>query len=150
MRLGIEAGPHTIAAAVELGVSGVPVTAEALVRDGVAATLAPLRAQGLSVCQIGAFGFNPLAIDPVQADVLERVIPLASATGCPYIVINGGNFHPSGFGAADARNFTDAALEQVARVLAPFVRQAERCGARLSIEAYLKTAIGSPEKFLAL
>jgi sugar phosphate isomerase/epimerase len=150
MRLGIEAGPHTTAAAIELGVGGVPIAAEALVRDGVEATLAPLRAQGLSVCQIGAFGFNPLALDPGQADVLERAIPLAAATGCPYIVINGGNYHPSGFLAADARNFTEAALDRVAEVLAPFVKLAERHGARLSIEAYLKTAVCSPERFLAL
>lgn len=150
MRLGIEAGPYTLAAARELGIHGVPVEAEALVRDGVEVTLAPLRAAGLAVCQIGAFGFNPLALKPAQAELLERVIPLASATGCRYIVINGGNYHPSGFLAADARNFSDDALGQVAQVLAPFVRLAERHDVRLSIEAYLKTAISTPERFLAL
>ncbi len=150
MRLGIDAGAYTLAAARELGVSGVPIAAEALVRDGVEATLAPLRADNLAVCQIGAFGFNPLALEPAQAELLERVIPLARATGCPYIVINGGNYHPSGFQAADARNFSDAALAQVAQVLTPFVRLAERHDVRLSIEAYLKTAICTPERFLTL
>ena len=150
MRLGIEAGPDTIEAAVELGIGGVPIGAEELVRGGVDATLAPLRRRGLAVCQIGAFGFNPLAVDRAQQEILERAIPLAAATGCPYIVINGGNYHPSGFGATDARNFSAAALDEVAGVLAPLVALAARHGARLSVEPYLKTAIWSPERFLAL
>ena len=76
-----------------------------------------LRERGLEVCQIGAFGYNPLSTDrerqAQQAALLEQVIPLAAETGCPYVVINGGNYHPSGFGAGDALNFTDQALDDL-------------------------------------
>jgi len=154
MRLGLEAGSHTLDLAVELGICGVPISAEALVRDGVDATLAPLRARGLQVCQIGAFGFNVLSTDAAkqarQGALLEAAIPRAAATGCPYIVICGGNYHPSGFAAGDARNFTDAALDEIAAGLRPLLTLAEQHSVRLSIEPYLKTAIGSAERFVAL
>ncbi len=145
MRLGLDAGANTLDLAVELGIRGVPISAEQLVRDGVEATLAPLRERGLQVCQIGAFGFNVLSTDRAkqarQQAILEQAIPLAAATGCPYIVICGGNYHRSGFGAGDARNFTDAALDEIAAGLAPLLALAEQHGVRLSIEPYLKTAI---------
>jgi sugar phosphate isomerase/epimerase len=154
MHLGIEAGAHTFDVAAEHGIKGVPISAGQLVKDGVAATLAPLKQRGLSVCQIGAFGFNPLSTDTAgqeqQKVLLGQVIPLAAETGCPYIVINGGNYHPSGFGAGDARNFTPQALERVAQELEPFVKLAEKHAARISIEPYLKSAIDSPESFLDL
>jgi sugar phosphate isomerase/epimerase len=154
MRLGLEAGKHTLDLAVELGIQGVPIGADALARDGVEATLAPLRERGLQVCQIGAFGYNPLSTDverqAQQAALLERVIPLAPETGCPYVVINGGNYHPSGFAAGDARNFTDAALDEVAEALTPMLALADRYGARLSIEPINKSAIYSPDSFLKL
>jgi len=154
MRLGLEAGAHTHDLAVEQGVRGVPISIDQLVNDGVDATLAPLRERGLEVCQIGAFGYNPLSTDreaqAKQTEILEKGIPLAAATGCPYIVFCGGNYHPSGFGAGDARNFTDEALDEMAAILAPMLELAEAHGAKLSIEAYLKTAIYSPGRFLAL
>lgn len=154
MRLGVEVGKHTQDLAVEHGIKGVPISADQLVDEGVEETLAPLQARGLQVCQIGAFGFNPLSIDveaqAKQKETLAKAIPLAADTGCPYIVINGGNYHPSGFGAADARNFTDDALQRVAEALKPLLESAEKHGARLSIEPYLKTAVHSPESFLRL
>ena len=105
MRLGLEAGKDTLDLAVELGIRGVPISADALVKEGVEATLAPLRARGLEVCQIGAFGYNPLSSDTerqaAQTALLEQAIPLAPETGCTYITICGGNRHPSGFGAGD-------------------------------------------------
>jgi sugar phosphate isomerase/epimerase len=154
MRLGLEAGEYTLELAAELGIAGVPVAADQLVANGVDATVAPLKARGLAVCQIGAFGFNPLSPDTAVQDqqytIVEQAIPLAVETGCPYIVINGGNYHPSGFGAGDPRNFTDAALDRVADMLKPLLDLAEKHGACLSIEPYLKTAINSPEAFLRL
>ncbi len=154
MRLGLDAGANTLDLAVELGIRGVPISAEQLGRDGVDATLAPLHERGLQVCQIGAFGFNVLSTDRTkqarQQAILEQAIPLAVATGCPYIVICGGNYHPSGFGAGDVRNFTDAALDEIAAGLAPLLALAEQHGVCLSIEPYLKTAICSAERFLAL
>ncbi len=154
MRLGLEAGGDTLDLAVEYGVKGVPINADALVNDGVAATLAPLRRRGLAVCQIGAFDYNPLSSDrerqAQQAQMLAKAIPLAGETGCTYITICGGNVHPSGFGAGDVRNFEDGAPEAIAEELAPMVRLAEQHGVKLTIEAYLKTAINSPERFLAL
>jgi len=154
MRLGLEAGKHTLDLAVELGVMGVPVSAGQLVEDGAEATLKPLRERGLQVCQIGAFGYNPLSSDrerqAEQAGLLRQVIPLALETGCPYVVINGGNYHPSGFGAGDARNYTGEALDEVADALTPMLALAERHGAKLSIEPIIKSAVYSPESFLAL
>jgi len=154
MRLGLEAGKCTHDLAAELEIRGVPITAARLVDGGVDATLAPLRERGLQVCQIGAMMFNPLSTDlqaqAKQAAALQKAIPLAGDTGCPYIVINGGNYHPSGYGAGDARNFTEEALDKVADVLMPHLEAAERHGVKLSIEAYLKTAVCSPEAFLRL
>jgi len=154
MRLGLEAGKHTLDLAVEEGVKGVPISADKLVADGVEATLATLRERGLEPCQIGAFGYNPLSTDTerqtAQAKMLEQAIPLAAETGCPYIVICGGNYHPSGYGAGDVRNFTPEALDAVARALEPMLDLAESNDVRLSIEPYVKTAICSPEAFLAL
>ena len=104
MRLGLEAGADTLALAQELGIKGVPVNAADLVEKGVEATLRPLEEKGLAVCQIGAFGFNPLSTDgdaqKKQRKMLEQAIPLASEIGCPYIVICGGNYHPSGLRGA--------------------------------------------------
>jgi sugar phosphate isomerase/epimerase len=154
MRLGLEAGKHTLDLAVELGITGVPIQAGSLVEAGVEATLAPLRERGLQVCQIGASGYNPLSTDrerqAQQAALLEAVLPLAQQTGCPYVVINGGNYHPSGFGHGDARNYTDEALDKVAEALKPMLALAERHGARLSIEPIIKSAVYSAESFLAL
>lgn len=154
MHLGIEAGSHTFDVAAEHGIKGVPISANQLVNDGLEATLAPLRQRGLAVCQIGAFGFNPLSTDTAgqeqQKALLAKAIPLAPETGCPYIVINGGNYHPSGFLAGDARNFTPQALERVAQELEPFVKLAEKHSAKITIEPYLKSAIDSPESFLDL
>lgn len=152
MRLGVEVGKHTHDVAVEHGIKGVPISADQLVNDGLDKTLAPLTDRGLQVCQIGAFGFNPLSVDAEtqakQTETLANAIPLAADTGCPYIVINGGNYHPSGFGAADARNFTDESLGRVAEALKPLLESAEKHGAKLAVEAYLKTTINSPESFL--
>ncbi len=150
MRLGIEAGSHTLDVAVEHGIKGVPIYVEQLVKEGVEATLKPITERGLQVCQIGAFGFNPLIQDIEQAKMLNQAIEMANDTGCRYIVINGGNYHPTGFLAGDSRNFTDDALDDVAEYLKPFVEKAEKSSVRLSIEPYLKTAIATPERFLAL
>jgi sugar phosphate isomerase/epimerase len=154
MRLGLEAGQHTHDVAVEQGIKGVPISADQLVNNGVDATLAPLKERGLEVCQIGAFMFNVLSTDAEaqakQAATLEKAIPLAAETGCTYIVINGGNYDPSAFGDGDPRNFTDAALDTVAERLKPHLEAAEKHGVKLTIEAYLKTAVYSVESFLKL
>jgi sugar phosphate isomerase/epimerase len=154
MRLGLEAGAHTLDLALQHGIKGVPIWIDQLANDGVKTTLEPLRERGLQACQIGAFGYNPLSpIDAEQArqtQMLHKIIPLAADTGCPYIVVCAGNYHPSGFGAADARNFTTEAIDQIARTLEPIIKLAEQHKAKISLEAYLKTAINSPESFLAL
>jgi sugar phosphate isomerase/epimerase len=154
MRLGLEAGPQTLELAVELGIKGVPLSMNQIIDNGVNATLSPLRDRGLQVCQIGAFGYNPLSSDRdgqvKQTAMLEQIIPLAPEIGCNYIVICGGNYHPSGFGAGDARNFTEQALDEIASVLAPMLAKAEQAGVYLSIEPYLKTAIYNAERFLDL
>ncbi|MEM7736654.1 MAG: sugar phosphate isomerase/epimerase family protein [Deinococcota bacterium] len=150
MRLGLEAGLHTITAAADHGIQGVPIDASQLVNEGLAATLQPLQERGLQVCQIGAFGVNPLASDDTQTVMLKRAIEMAADIGCPYIVINGGNYHPSGFLAGDARNFEDAALNKIAEYLEPLLNHAEKHNVKLSLEPYLKGAIHSPQRFLDL
>ncbi len=72
MRLGLEAGPHTLDLAVALGIKGVPVSIDAILNDGIEATLEPLRERGLQVCQIGAFGYNPLSTDRDRANQTNR------------------------------------------------------------------------------
>lgn len=154
MNLGLEAGEYTLDLAVELGIRGVPVSADQLVGDGVERTLAPLRERGLRVCQVGAFGYNPLSTDTAaqaaQAETLRRAIPLAAETGCPYIVIGPGNYHPSGFGAADPRNNLPSALEALAEALKPLLELAARHAVNLTFEPYLKGAINSPARFQAV
>lgn len=154
MRLGLDAGRFTLDLAAAQGITGVPISAEQLVKDGVDATLVPLLAKDLLVCQIGAFGYNPLSanreVQERQRRILVEAIPLAPETGCRYIVISGGNYHPSGFGAGDRRNFTDEALDEVAGALAPLLDLAERNAVNLSIEPYLKTVVHSPGRFIAL
>jgi sugar phosphate isomerase/epimerase len=154
MRLGLEAGKLTLELAAEVGVRGVPISGGALVANGVEATLKPLRERGLEVCQIGALGYNPLGPDASvierERSVLERLIPLAAQTGCRYIVIAPGNYHPSVFGHFDPRNFHEDAVDAMARALGPLVALAERHNVCLSIEPYLKAAIHGAESFLAL
>lgn len=152
MRLGLalESG-ETHEAALELGIRGVPINAADLAGKGVEAVLAPLKEKGLEVCQIGAFGVNPLSEDRAgqarQQDMLMQAIPLAAQTGCPYLVICGGNHHPSGFGHWDARNWSEGAFDELVAVLEPLVREAADHGAKISIEPYLKTAIDGPDAF---
>lgn len=154
MRLGLEAGEHTLDLAVELGIRGVPIGAEELVEQGVERTLAPLKERGLQVCQIGAFGYNPLSTDraaqAAQGELLKKAIPLAAQTGCAYLVIGPGNYHPSGFGAEDRRSHTEEALDRLAEDLLPMLELAARHGVNLSFEPYLKGAINGPKRFLAL
>lgn len=154
MRFGIDAGKHTFDLAREFGIRGVPISADALADKGLDATLAPLRDAGHVPCQIGAFGYNALTPDAdalaKQTRTLEAVIPMAGDTGCRYITISGGNHNRSTFGATDPRNFTPAAIDAVAQRLEPLVALAEKHGACLTIEAYLKTAVSSADAFLAL
>ncbi len=107
MRLGLEAGAHTLDLAVEEGIKGVPIGADQLAEAGVKETLGPLRERGLEVCQIGAFGYNPLSTDrerqAQQRGMLGRGISLATATGFPPLTIFGGNYHTSGLGGWGAR-----------------------------------------------
>lgn len=154
MRLGLEAGEYTLDLAEEHGIRGVPIAAQQLIDDGVDATLAPLAARGLEVCQIGAFGYNPLSTDTEQqareSELLEQAITLAPATGCRYIVIGPGNYHPSGFGDVDPRNYEDEALDVMAAALKPMAALAEQHDVFLSFEPYLKAAVHGPGSYLAL
>ena len=154
MRLGLDAGECTLALAVELGIRGVPIDAGQLVERGVPHTLAQLKERDLSVCQIGAFGYNPLSTDRAgqarQSELLAKAIPLAAQTGCAYITIGPGNYHPSGFADDDKRNHTPAALDTLAEALRPMLDLAAKHGVNLTIEPYLKGAINGPRRFAAL
>jgi sugar phosphate isomerase/epimerase len=154
VRLGLEAGKLTLDLAAELGIRGVPVSGGAIVANGIDAALAPLRQRGLEVCQINAFGYNPLSPDAAAVErergILERLIPLAAQTGCRYIVVGPGNYHPSVFGHHDPRNAGEAAIDALAAALRPLVLLAEHHGVCLSIEPYLKGVIHSAPSFRAL
>lgn len=153
MRLAIEAGSNTLSIAVKENIKGVPIFSDQLLEDGVEKTLAPIKEKGLEVCQIGAFGFNPLSPEAEfqeQTKKLEQIIPLAAQINCPYITITGGNYHPSGFLAGDPRNNDEAALNKISARLKPVLAIAEAHKVNLCIEPYLKAAINSPEQFLKL
>jgi sugar phosphate isomerase/epimerase len=156
MRLGLDAGQLTLDLAVELGISGVPIGTDQLAGQGVENALAPLRERGLRVCQIGAFGYNPLSPDrefqAAQSDALKKAIPLAAQTGCPYITIGPGNYNPAGWGFAstDPRNQSEAALDDLAAALEPMLKRATEHRVNLTFEPYLKGVINSPARFLAL
>jgi sugar phosphate isomerase/epimerase len=154
LRLGIEAGSHTVAMAQELGVRGVPVDIHDLVKKGGAALRAELAAQGVEPCQVGAFGYNPLHPDleyrQQQAELILSVLPELSALGCAYVVINGGNRHPSGFGHGDLYNFSKEGLHETAENLKPLCEAAAANGGYISIEPYIKSCASSAERFCEL
>ncbi len=149
MRLGLDAGPDTLDLAVDLNIPGVPISGTDLVKKGVEATLAPLRERDLRVCQIGMFGFNPLAESGDNA-LLPGVIDLAPLTGCRHVTIGPGNYHASGFGHYDVRNFQDAAIRTYAEALKPLLERAAANDVLLTIEAYLKGVIRSAGSFQKL
>lgn len=154
IRIGLEAGKDTLELAEELGIGGVPITVDQLVGEGPEATLKPLRSKGLDVCQIGAFGFNPLAPDRdasrAAGEVLEKALPLVGETGCPFVVIPPGSYQASPFGLHDPRNHTAEAVREFAEALKPFVEKAEKHDVCLTIEPYLKGIVDGPESFRML
>ncbi len=154
MRLGLSFGKEQIKLAKELGAGGVSMGVQALVQEGPEKTLAPLRENGLSVCHWTHWWYNPLVQDAdklAQAtDTVKRAIPVVADTGCPDIVVNGGNYHPSGFEMSDPRNFTDQAIDEVARVMGPLLKLAEKHGAFLCVEPYIHCVVCTPERFLKL
>jgi len=155
MRLGLSVGPFTHDLAVEEGIKGVPLNnAVALLNSGVDQVLAPLKARGLEVCQIALWSFNPLAPDRQKQEALrkqlEQIIPLLPATGHPSILLNAGNHGTQAYGAAHRYNFTDRALDDAARALAPLAKLAETHGVTVLIEPFVQNVISTPERFLVL
>ncbi|QDU70575.1 sugar phosphate isomerase/epimerase family protein [Mucisphaera calidilacus] len=154
MRLGLEAGEATHDVAAELGVRGVSIDAGVLLDRGVEAAMDPLRERGLEVCQVPAFGYNPLSPDrgalDRETDRLRRLIALTPATGCRYISIGPGSFASAAFGLFDERNRRDSAVEAMASALCPLVALAAAHDVVLTVEAYLKGVISSAERFAML
>lgn len=158
MKLGLQTEVETVALACELKVRGVPLPGGVwgLAQKGARLAVAPLVSAGLEVCQIGAFDFNPLSADRARQaklrDVLEKAIPEAPATGCPFIVIGGGNYEPSAAGdpLGHPDNFTEAGLDALARELAPWVKRAECHGVKLVVEPEIHWVVSTPERFLRL
>ena len=151
MRLGIEAGEHTFVLAERYGLRNVPISVDDLVNQGAEKVMEPIRARGLEVCQIGAMGYNPLSPDSgaveSQTKSLKRGIELAPETGCGVIAISCGSFAPSANGAHHRDNFSEKALSGMAEALRPLLGLAENNGVKLSVEAYVKGVIHSPESF---
>jgi sugar phosphate isomerase/epimerase len=154
MKLALEAGAPTMELAAKNRVRGVPISAQDLAAKGVEATLAPLRERGLEAAQIGAFGWNPLHPDPAvlatQTQIVTKAIELAPGTGCRVVVLSCGNHQASAFGAADRRNRSPEAIARYAAALRPLLERAEHAGVLLSIEAYIKGVVWSPEAYLQL
>jgi len=154
MRLGISAGPNSIPIAVEHGAKGAPLQFNLLAQKGVRAAMAPIVEAGLEVCQIMAFAFNALSPEREKQEdarrLLEKAIPLAPETGCPAIVVNGGNYDASGFLRGHRDNFTEAALDEAARGLASVVKLAESHGVQIAVEPFIQCVVNTPERFLAL
>ncbi len=154
MKLGLVCGPESARIAQRLKVNGVSVNATDLVADGGKERLAALKAMGLEPCQIAAYSFNPLHPDAQERAaneaMLEAAIPHVKATGCLDLVINAGNYHPSGYAGSHRENFTDATLNKIARSLEPWVEKCERHGVNLTIEPHVQCAVNTPERFLQL
>jgi sugar phosphate isomerase/epimerase len=154
LRLALEAGADTLVAATTLGITAVPIDGQALLKDGVTATLAPLRERHLTPCQVGAFFFNPLDPDltarAAAAAKLARLIPLAAEAGCPWIAFAAGSLCADIFGGADPANLHEPALAAAARELAPLATLAERHGVRLTLEPHIRSVIATPERAAAL
>ena len=152
MRLGLDAGEYTLDLAVRSRGSKVCLFRRInWSKDGVDATLAPLRAHGFAGLPDRRVGYNPLSVDRSGPGAPKTDDGAGHPSGADRpAALNcycGGNYHPSGFAAGDARNFTDQALDELAR-LYPATTLAEQYGVNISIEPYLKTAIYSPERFL--
>lgn len=154
MRLAIEAGSDTAAAAEKLGIKGVPIDGGALLEKGVAATLQPLLEKGFSPCQVGAFFMNALSPDAAAKTEsiarVKRLIPLAAEAGCPWIAFAAGSCQPDTFGGADPRNLTSAALDEAAHTLEPLARLAEQHQVKLTLEPHIRSVIATPERAAAL
>ena len=154
MRLGIDAGASSIEFAQAYGVAGVPVSSRALKEQGVQSALKPIRDAGLEVCQINAMGYNPLHPDDnaraASRETVFNAFEVSGDVGCPWVSINAGNHHSTGFLDGDKRNFGEAALESIARELEPLLRAAEKADAYLSLEPYIKGAVFSSDRFLSL
>jgi sugar phosphate isomerase/epimerase len=150
MQFGLDAAPISIEMTIELHITGMPISSHTLLTDGVAKTLAPLQEKGLRVCQVGHFGCNPLILSDQEKANLIKAIPLAKETGCPYIVITAGSYNPAVFQAVEPRNYTTQTLDDIARDIAPLLKEAEKHGVYLTMEPIIKAAIATPERFLAL
>jgi sugar phosphate isomerase/epimerase len=151
MRLGLEAGEYTHELAKRLGIKGVPVSVNELVEKGPEDAVEPLRKKGLEICQIGAVGYNPLGPDKeaakAQRSLIEKAIPMAAAVGCPLIAISCGSYASSPYGGFSPDNFTDRAIDDMAKALDPLLSSADAHGAVISIEAYIKGVVNTPESF---
>lgn len=154
IQIGIDAASSSIPFGREHGVRGVPLSSTLIAQEGGEKAAAPIREAGLRVCQINAMGYNPLHPDKdtrkEQRDRVRRVLSEVKQLGCPYVSINGGNYHPSGFLHGDRRNFGNAALEDLARELEPLLSEAKQQGAYITLEPYVKGAIFSADRYLAL
>jgi len=154
MKLGLVAGPDSVELAPELGATGVPLNVNVVANQGGSAAVEPIKAAGLEVCQIAAFGFNALSSDTEkqaqQRQMLEKAIPEAPATGCNVLVVNGGNYDPSGFMNGHAGNFTDDAIDAAARGLESIVKLAEQHGVIIAVEPMVHAVVCTPERFLML
>jgi sugar phosphate isomerase/epimerase len=157
VKLGLVASlPNSLELARGLtGVTGLPMFNVGDIADrGGAAAAASITGAGLQVCQIGAFMYNALSPDTEaqrkQLDTLTRAIPEIPATGCRTVVVNGGNYHASGFMNGHADNFTDEAIDAAARGLEPVVTLAEEHGVIIAVEPMVNAVVCTPERFLRL
>ncbi|OPZ21347.1 MAG: Xylose isomerase-like TIM barrel [candidate division BRC1 bacterium ADurb.BinA364] len=154
MKLGMSCGTDSIRIAAENGARGAPLAINVLAQKGPKEAVAPLAAAGLEVCQIMAFAFNALSADTArqaeQRALVEKAIPMAPDTGCRVIVVNGGNYDPSGFLRGHRDNFTAAALDEAARGLEPICRLAEKHGAQIAIEPFIQCVVNTPERYLRI
>jgi len=154
MKLGLLCGPETIRIAEKLKVNGVSVNASDLGQPAGVERFAAMKAAGLEACQIAAFGFNPLTPDledrRKNEQIVAAAIPQLAQTGCRDLIINGGNYHPSGYAGSHRDNFTNEVLGKIATYLEPWLALCEAHQVNLTIEPHIQCAINTPERFLQL
>lgn len=108
---------------------------------------------GIACIGIGAY-VNPIAPDPDQRraaiDLVSRSLEAAATLGVPAVATETGTLHPTGEWDDDPRNVTPEAWDFLHEALDELLPIAERHGAVLALEGYVKNVVRSLEDFARL
>ena len=157
MRLGLatmfRSWEDELALAKKHDVKGLRISARRIYAAGMD-LVSELTESGLVVAEVSFHEYNPLTTDrdklSEQKLFAGQFIPMMSDIKCSHFLINGGNYHPSGFQNGDQRNFTDDALDKSVEQILPLMETAEKHEINIAIEPKFWTVVNTPERFLQL